>query len=402
MKLLDRFIKYCQIETTSLDDMNSVPSSQTQWKLVHLLAEELKELGLQDIVVSENCYVYAKLNANKKAKNKLGLIAHVDTSNAVMADAVKPVIHQYKGGDIHLSDGRCITLSQNPELNNYIGHTIVTSDGNSVLGCDDKGGIAIIMTALQYLKEHPEVLHGELRVCFTPDEEVGRGTDYFDLKQFDADIAYTIDGETLGEIEYENFNAAVAKIEITGASYHPGYSKGKMVNAILILNELLGMLPKNEIPSMTEKYEGFFHVNNMEGICEKATAQIIIRDHDDDKFIQRKQLVTDAVAKLNVKYNNVIKLDLKDNYYNMSKIIKNGNFHLVETAKQAMLNCNVTPKIVPIRGGTDGARLSYMGLPCPNLSTSGHNFHSRNEYVSVDNMEKMVEVILEIIKIYSK
>lgn len=401
MKLIDRFINYCKIESASKDDMEAVPSTSTQWKMAHLVADELKRLNMTDIVVSDNCYVYARLAANTNSKKKLGLIAHMDTSNAVLSDSVTPMVHHYTGGDIALCNGVKIKLSENPELNSYIGHTIVTSSGNSVLGCDDKGGIAIIMDVLQYLNEHPEVKHGELRVGFTPDEEVGRGSDFFDIKQFDADFAYTIDGEELGEIEFENFNAATANITITGASFHPGYSKGKMINAVLILNELLSMLPPKEIPALTEKYEGFFHVNNISGDCEKATATIIIRDHNDKLFTERKELIKQIVEKINNKYNNAAAVEIKDSYFNMKKIIEKGNMHLVDSAKKAMTNCGVTPKIIPIRGGTDGARLSYMGLPCPNLSACGHNYHSRQEYVSINNMEIMCKVVLEIIRLYS-
>lgn len=401
MNVIDRFIKYCKFETTSKDEVNVVPSTESQRALALHLAQELKEMGVEDVVVTAHCYVYGKIRGNVEGAKKLGLIAHLDTSPSAGGKSVTPIIRHYNGGDLKLE--HCtIELSKNLELNDYVGQNIITSQGDTLLGCDDKGGIAIIMSVAEQLVNDKTIPHGQISIAFTPDEEVGNGTEFFEIETFDADFAYTVDGGKLGEIEFENFNAGCAKIAVNGKSFHPGDSKGKMVNANLILAELIELLPKDQTPATTEKYEGFYFVESIVGECSKSYASVLIRDHDIDKFNKRKEFVEKTCEYLNEKYGkDTVECKITDTYYNMKNQIL-PHFHLIEDAKTAMSNCQVEPIVVPIRGGTDGARLSYMGLPCPNISTGGHNFHGNQEYVPTQSLEKMVDVVIEILKLQAK
>ena len=405
MTVEERFLKYVSYDTQSMDDQERFPSTQKQEVLLKELKDELTALGL-DVIQDENKYVYAKLPSNidgYKGK-KLCFISHVDTSPAVSGANVKAKTVLYKGGDVVLNEetGMRLTLDENPDLNDYIGNRLIVTDGTTLLGADDKAGVAEIMQAVEYLVNHPEIKHGDLRVAFTPDEEVGRGVDFFNVKLFDADFGYTIDGGKLGEIEYENFNAAAAVLKIHGTSIHPGSAKGIMKNAIDMFCEFHAQLPESQRPVNTENYEGFYMVNDVSGDVENFTAKYIIRDHDMQKFGQKKEHFVQVAEKLNEKYGaGVFETIIKDSYYNMSEIIKK-NMFLIDNAVKAMNAAGVKENIVPIRGGTDGARLSFMGLPCPNLSTGGHNFHGRKEYVPIESMEKMVQVILNLVDIYSK
>ena len=405
MTVEERFLKYVSYDTQSMDDQERFPSTQKQEVLLKELKDELTALGL-DVIQDENKYVYAKLPSNidgYKGK-KLCFISHVDTSPAVSGANVKAKTVLYKGGDVVLNEetGMRLTLDENPDLNDYIGNRLIVTDGTTLLGADDKAGVAEIMQAVEYLVNHPEIKHGDLRVAFTPDEEVGRGVDFFNVKLFDADFGYTIDGGKLGEIEYENFNAAAAVLKIHGTSIHPGSAKGIMKNAIDMFCEFHAQLPESQRPANTENYEGFYMVNDVSGDVENFTAKYIIRDHDMQKFGQKKEHFAQAAEKLNEKYGaGVFETIIKDSYYNMSEIIKK-NMFLIDNAVKAMNAAGVKENIVPIRGGTDGARLSFLGLPCPNLSTGGHNFHGRKEYVPIESMEKMVQIILNLVDIYSK
>lgn len=405
MTVEERFLKYVSYDTQSMDDQERFPSTQKQEVLLKELKDELRALGL-DVIQDENKYVYAKLPSNidgYKGK-KLCFISHVDTSPAVSGANVKAKTVLYKGGDVVLNEetGMRLTLDENPDLNDYIGNRLIVTDGTTLLGADDKAGVAEIMQAVEYLVNHPEIKHGDLRIAFTPDEEVGRGVDFFNVKLFDADFGYTIDGGKLGEIEYENFNAAAAVLKIHGTSIHPGSAKGIMKNAIDMFCEFHAQLPESQRPVNTENYEGFYMVNDVSGDVENFTAKYIIRDHDMQKFGQKKEHFVQVAEKLNEKYGaGVFETIIKDSYYNMSEIIKK-NMFLIDNAIKAMNAAGVKENIVPIRGGTDGARLSFMGLPCPNLSTGGHNFHGRKEYVPIESMEKMVQVILNLVDIYSK
>ena len=405
MTVEERFLKYVSYDTQSMDDQERFPSTQKQEVLLKELKDELTALGL-DVIQDENKYVYAKLPSNidgYKGK-KLCFISHVDTSPAVSGANIKAKTVLYKGGDVVLNEetGMRLTLDENPDLNDYIGNRLIVTDGTTLLGADDKAGVAEIMQAVEYLVNHPEIKHGDLRIAFTPDEEVGRGVDFFNVKLFDADFGYTIDGGKLGEIEYENFNAAAAVLKIHGTSIHPGSAKGIMKNAIDMFCEFHAQLPESQRPVNTENYEGFYMVNDVSGDVENFTAKYIIRDHDMQKFGQKKEHFVQVAEKLNEKYGaGVFETIIKDSYYNMSEIIKK-NMFLIDNAIKAMNAAGVKENIVPIRGGTDGARLSFMGLPCPNLSTGGHNFHGRKEYVPIESMEKMVQVILNLVDIYSK
>lgn len=403
---LERFLKYVAVDTQSDENSETYPSTKKQFTLANMLVNELKELGLTDASVDEHCYVTATLvsNINKKIP-VIGLIAHMDTSPDMSGANVKPqVVSNYNGGDIIISKDLGLTLSplEFPELKDYIGNTIITTDGTTLLGADDKSGITAIMEVLTYYKNNPEIEHGDIKVGFTPDEEIGRGVDKFDVQKFGAEIAYTIDGGRIGEIEFENFNAAIAKIAIQGRNIHPGYAKDKMLNSILIASELNDMLPINERPEFTTGYEGFFHIVKFDGTVEKSTIVYIIRDHDKQKYEKKKQMISDVCGFINNKYGeNVATLELKEQYFNMREKVE-PHYHIVQTAIDAMEACGVKPLIVPIRGGTDGARLSYMGLPCPNLFTGGHNFHGKMEYLSLDALQKCIEVIIKIIEIYTK
>ncbi|MFC2147457.1 peptidase T [Bacteroidota bacterium] len=401
-KIIDRFISYVTIDTQSDPNSNSTPSTEKQWVLAHKLTEELKQIGLEDVSIDKNSYIMATLPSNiKKVVPTVGFISHFDTTPDFTGTNVKPrLIHNYDGRDIVLNKENNIVLSPNyfDDLLLYKGQTLIVTDGTTLLGADDKAGITEIMTAMEYLIQHPEIKHGPIRIGFTPDEEIGRGAHKFDVKKFGADWAYTIDGSQIGELEYENFNAAGAKITVIGKSVHPGYAKGKMVNAIGLINELMNLLPNKEVPEQTEGREGFFHINHLRGEIEKAELELIIRDHDRSLFEKRKKLLKDIVNELNVKHGDFFAVEIKDQYFNMREKIE-PVFHVVEIAKEAMQVLGIEPIIKPIRGGTDGSQLSYMGLPCPNIFAGGHNFHGKYEYIPVESMQKSVEVIVKICEI---
>jgi tripeptide aminopeptidase len=400
-KLVERFIRYAKINTRSDEGSKSCPSTPGQTILANMLAEEMKDIGLQDISIDENGYVMATLPANiSKEVPVIGFLAHLDTSPDNKADHVVPQIVEHNGKPIVLNRKENIVLSplEFPVINNYIGQKLITTDGTTLLGADDKAGIAEIMTAMDYLVKRPEIKHGPVRIAFTPDEEIGRGPDKFDIKKFHAQFAYTIDGGALGEIEYENFNAAKAKIAIQGLNVHPGTAKNKMKNSMLIAMELNNMLPASEIPEHTEAYEGFYHLTEITGTIENTTVNYLIRDHDIKLFNKKKDLLIKIVDHLNLKYGpRTVKLIMIDQYYNMKEKIE-PVFEIVILARKAILAKGITSKIIPIRGGTDGSKLSFMGLPCPNLFTGGHNFHSRFEFIPVNSMEKATEVIVKIIE----
>lgn len=403
--ILNRFLKYISYDTQSDDASETCPSTQKQFDLANYVKDELIKLGLKDVSLDENCYLMGTLPANTDRKiPTIGFLAHFDTSPDMSGADIKPqIIENYKGGEILLK-GNNLKLSPSvfPELDEHIGHTLITTDGTTLLGADDKAGITEIITAIEYLVNHPEIKHGTIKVGFTPDEEIGRGVDKFDVEKFKADFAYTMDGSKLGELEYENFNAAEAKIKINGRNVHPGYAKDKMLNAILIGMELNSLLPVNQRPEFTQSYDGFFHIIKFEGTVETSNFKYIIRDHDKVKFEQKKVLIQDCVDLLNKRYGEgVIELALKDQYFNMKEMVI-PVIHIVETAQKAMEELGIEPIVVPIRGGTDGARLSYMGLPCPNIFAGGLNFHGKFEYVSLDVMEKATQVILKIIELYTK
>ena len=400
MTVSERFLKYVSFGTNSDDCSETCPSTESQLVLGRYLAEELKAIGLTEVEQDKDGYVYGVLPATAGRENdaSIGFIAHMDTSNDVKGDGIKPQVVAYKGGDIRLNDGVSIKLKDFPYLEKYIGCDIITSDGTTLLGADDKAGIAEIFTACEYLVSHPEISHGRIAVCITPDEEIGRGADRFDVKRFACDWAYTVDGGELGEIEYENFNAASAKITVHGVNIHPGSAKNKMKNASLLAAEFINMLPAAETPAHTENYEGFYHLGGMSGDETTATLHYIIRDHDMQKFEARKEFMKNLCGYLNGVYGeNTFELSMRDSYYNMrEKILP--HMHIIDNAVKAMERVNVEPCIVAIRGGTDGARLSYMGLPCPNLSTGGANFHSIHEFIPIQSMEKMVEVIVTLMQ----
>lgn len=405
-KLMERFLKYVVIDTKSEHDSESFPSSKKQFDLARILVEELKGLGLDDASMDENSYVMATLPSNMEGNvPTIGFIAHMDTSPDMPGENVRPqIVENYDGGDIILNEEKNVVLSpiDFPELVRYVGKTLITTDGTTLLGADNKAGIAEIIAAIEYLVNNPEIKHGDIKVAFTPDEEVGRGADYFDVKKFGADFAYTIDGGEIGELEYENFNAAGVKITVNGRNIHPGTAKNKMINSMEIAMELNSMLPENQKPQYTEGYEGFFLLIGINGEVEETKMTYIIRDHFKDTFEEKKALIQSAAAYLNNKYgDNTIEIEVKDQYFNMKEQIE-PVMHIVDTAKRAMEEVGVTPIIKAIRGGTDGARLSFMGLPCPNIFTGGHNFHGKHEYICVESMQKAVEVILKIVELYSK
>jgi len=401
----ERFLKYVKYDTKSNEESLTIPSTPGQLVLGKALVKELTEIGMQDVSLSEFGYIIATLpsNVDKKVPT-IGFISHMDTSPDMNGGNINPIIvENYSGGDIILNKENNIILSPKlfPELNSYLGKTLITTDGTTLLGADDKAGIAEIITAMEFLLAHPEIKHGTIRVGFTPDEEVGRGADKFDVKKFNADFAYTMDGGALGELECENFNAAGFKLTINGRNVHPGSAKGKMINSILIATEFSSLLPVNETPSTTEGYEGFYHLSNFNGEVESTVLQYIIRDFDKSNFEKRKATVVALVQDLNSKYGEgTAVLTMKDQYYNMLEILKD-NKHITETARDAMVKVGIEPLIQPIRGGTDGSRLSFMGLPTPNIFAGGENFHGKYEFVSTYNLEKAVEVILKIIELYT-
>ncbi len=400
MDILERFFNYVKIDTQSAEDVEAFPSTEKQKNLAELLKKELTELGAQDVVLDANGYVYAKIPATDGGAEKrtLGFLAHMDTSPDASGKDVKPqVTKDYDGGDIVLNAEKGIVLSPEayPELKQYVGKTILTSDGTTLLGADDKAGVSEIMTMTEYLLTHPEVKHGPLAVAFTPDEEVGRGVDFINLEQFGADVAFTVDGGALGELEYENFNAASLVVKIHGISVHPGDAKNKMKNAIRIGMEYDCMLPAEEKPELTEGYEGFFHLLHFTGDVEEAKLVYIIRDHDRAKFEQKKALAGKIGKRLDILYGgNTVETEIKDSYYNMKEKIEPDYLWLIDLVKQEMEKRGIRPDVRPIRGGTDGARLSFMGLPCPNICTGGHNFHGRFEYCVLESMEAIVQVLI--------
>ncbi|NKI26258.1 peptidase T [Arenibacter sp. 6A1] len=398
-QIIDRFISYITIDTQSDPNSNNTPSTEKQWTLAHLLVAELKQIGMQDVTIDDNAYIMATLPSNiDKQVPTIGFISHFDTSPDFTATNVKPqLVKNYDGGDIVLNKAENIILSPDyfEDLLQYKGNTLITTDGTTLLGADDKAGITEIVTAMEYLINHPEIKHGNIRVGFTPDEEIGRGAHKFDVAAFGADWAYTMDGSQIGELEYENFNAASAKVTIKGKSVHPGYAKGKMVNAISIANEFMSLLPADEVPQKTTAREGFFHVHHINGTIEHAELELIIRDHDMEKFNARKQLLQEITQKLNTRHGDYIQIELMDQYFNMREKIE-PVMHIVDIAKEAMESLDIVPIIKPIRGGTDGSQLSYMNLPCPNIFAGGHNFHGKYEYVPVESMQKAVDVIVKI------
>ena len=405
MELKDRFLKYVAIDTQSDENSESFPSTAKQWDLLNLLVEEMKALGLEEVTIDKYGYVMGTIPATKGYEKApvIGFLAHVDTSPDMSGKDVRPrIIEEYQGEDIVLNPSLTMRVAEFPELSRFVGHTLIHTDGTTLLGADDKAGVAEIMTAAEYLMSHPEVKHGKIRIGFTPDEEIGRGVDFFDVKTFGADFAYTMDGGYEGELEFENFNAASAKILIKGRNVHPGYAKHKMINAIDVACELNSLVPANERPQYTEGYEGFYHCVGITGTVEEATISYIIRDHDADKFEAKKVWMHNIVGILNNKYGEgVLKLTLKDQYYNMRKMVE-PHPQVIELAKEAMVEADVTPIVRPIRGGTDGARLSFMGLPCPNIFAGGMNFHGKFEYCSLNTMEKAVKVIINLCKLWAK
>ena len=398
--IIDRFVSYVTIDTESDPNSDTCPSSEKQWDLANKLVEELKAIGMEDVTIDEHAYVMATLPSNVDHEvPTIGFIAHFDTTPDYTGANVKPqIIENYDGTDIVLNAEQNIILSPDyfESLLLYKGQTIITTDGTTLLGADDKAGITEIVSAMEYLIQHPEIKHGTIRVGFTPDEEIGRGAHKFDVKKFGAEWAYTMDGSRIGELEYENFNAAGAKIKVNGKIVHPGYAKGKMINSMLIANEFMAALPQNEIPQETSGYEGFFHLYSIQGKVEETNMQYIIRDHDKDLYEGRKKLMEDIAQQLNEKHGaGTIDLVISDQYFNMKEKVE-PVMHIVDIAEEAMKELNIEPLIKPIRGGTDGSQLSYMGLPCPNIFAGGHNFHGRYEYVPVESMVKAMEVIVKI------
>lgn len=400
--LIDLFIKYVKFDTESSTETGITPSTPGQMILAQEIAKDLHDLGLIDISLDEKGYLMATLPANTDKKiPTIGFVAHMDTSPDMSGKNVKPrIVNDYDGNDIVLSQEQNIVLSVNdfPEVLDYVGQDLIVTDGTTLLGADDKAGVAEILTAMKYLIDHPDIKHGKIRVGFTPDEEIGAGADYFDVEKFGCDWAYTIDGGPIGELEYENFNAAGVKIKIQGRSVHPGYAKDKMINALVIANKLVSLLPESERPEHTTGYEGFFHLMSIHGDIDSASIGYIIRDHDRLIFEKRKQMITDAVEFINKLYPESTTIEVKDQYYNMREKVE-PVIHIVDYAFEAMTAVGVTPIVKPIRGGTDGARLSFMGLPCPNIFGGGHNFHGRYEFIPIQSMKKAVEVIAKIAEI---
>ena len=403
-KVVQRFLKYVTFDTTANPNNSNCPSSEGQRVFANYLVEELKSLGLEDAHVDENSYVMATLKGNKEGVETIGFISHLDTAPDVTGKNVKPkIIKNYDGKDIVLNEELNIITSSNdyPDLKKFIGEDLIVTDGTTLLGADDKAGISEIVTAIEYLVNNPEIKHGDIKIGFTPDEEIGRGADLFNVEKFGAKYAYTIDGGIMGELQYENFNAAGATITIQGRNVHPGAAKNKMINALHIAAEISQMFPQSERPETTEGYEGFYHLNDINGNVENATMVYIIRDHSKEKFEYRKQYMKDAISKVSEKYNGRVTLELNDQYYNMKEKVEPVKF-IVDIAEEAMKECDITPIIVPIRGGTDGARLSFMGLPCPNIFTGGLNFHSKNECIPIIALEKCSNLIVKIAQKYAQ
>ncbi len=403
MNITERFLKYVSFTTTSDEKTNLTPSTPGQMIFAHFLVEELKSIGLTEVELDRNGYIMATLAANiDKPIPTIGFIAHIDTSPDMSGKNVKAkVLKNYDGKDIVLNETKNIIFetSKYPEIKQYIGQDIILTDGTTLLGADDKAGIAEIVTAMEYLLVHPEIKHGKIRVGFTPDEEIGQGADHFDVEKFDAEWAYTMDGGEIGELEYENFNAAGAKIQFNGVNVHPGYAYHKMVNSMRIAQQFIGMIPRHETPEHTEGYEGFYHLTNVEGTVEKTILSYIIRDHDRDRFERRKKEMEHLVHKINAEFGEgTAVIEIKDQYFNMREKVE-PVMYVVDLAIQAMIETGVKPKVQPIRGGTDGARLSYMGLPCPNIFAGGHNFHGRFEFVPIQSLEKAMQVVVKIVEL---
>lgn len=406
MNVTDRFLNYVKVNTKSDETTGVTPSTKGQLELGKILAEELKGIGVQNVTISEFGYIYGTLPSNTSKKiPTIGFISHMDTAPDMSGENINPqFVKNYDGKDIILNKELNVVLSPKefPELNLYKGKTLITTDGTTLLGADDKAGISEIITAIEYLTQHPEIEHGTIKIAFTPDEEIGEGADHFDVRFFDADFAYTVDGGRIGELEYENFNAAGASIQIKGKNVHPGSAKNKMINSMLIANEFINMLPSDQVPEKTEGYEGFFHLTDIKGDVENTTLSFIIRDFFEDNFQNRINLMKQIETELNGKYGEgIVKVKIKEQYKNMKEKIE-PVMHIIETAKRAMEDTGVVPEVIPIRGGTDGARLSFMGLPTPNLFTGGEDFHGKYEFIPVESMEKAVEVILNIIKLNAK
>jgi len=400
MNITERFLKYVKFPTASDENSKTVPSTDDQRVFAGYLAEELKSVGLTEVEIDDNGYIMATLPANTdKQIPTIGFIAHVDTSPDMSGKNIKArIVENYNGKDILLNEQKNIVLetAKYPEILQYKGQNIIVTDGTTLLGADNKAGIAAIVSAMEYLRTHPEIEHGKIRIGFTPDEEIGRGADHFDVKKFGAEWAYTVDGGEIGELEFENFNAASAKITFKGLNVHPGYAKNKMLNSMLVAQKFVGMLPQHETPEQTEAYEGFYHLVGMSGTVEESSLTYIIRDHDRDIFESRKKEMQDLVDKINAEFGaGTAEIELKDQYYNMREKVE-PVFHIVELAKKSMEEVGITPKIKPIRGGTDGSRLSFEGLPCPNIFAGGHNFHGRFEYLPIPSMEKAMQVIVKI------
>ncbi|KQB40185.1 Peptidase T [Flavobacterium daejeonense] len=402
--IIDRFISYVTIDTESDPNSNTTPSTEKQWDLANKLVEELKTIGMQDVSIDDKAYIMATLPSNiKEEVPTIGFISHFDTTPDFTGANVKPqIVANYDGKDIVLNAEQNIILSPSyfKDLLQYKGQTLITTDGTTLLGADDKAGITEIVTAMEYLIQHPEIKHGKIRVGFTPDEEIGRGAHFFDVEKFGAQWAYTMDGSQIGELEYENFNAAGAKITFKGKSVHPGYAKGKMINSMLIANDFINELPADEVPEKTKGYQGFYHIHHLNGSIEESVVELIIRDHNRKKFEKRKEKIQKIAKKINKKFakqfgEDIVVVEIKDQYFNMKEKVVPVK-HIVNIAEKAMKNLNIKPIIKPIRGGTDGSQLSYMGLPCPNIFAGGHNFHGKYEYVPVESMQKAVEVIIKI------
>lgn len=405
-QLLERFLTYIKIDSQSDPDSETTPSTEKQWEIAMLLKNELKAIGLQDVTIDDKAYIMATLPSNVEHEvDTIGFISHFDTSPDFKASGIKPQIHEnYDGGDIVLNKAQNIILSPTyfEEMKNYKGQTLITTDGTTLLSADDKAGITEIITAMEYLVQHPEIKHGKIRVGFTPDEEIGRGAHHFDVEKFGAKYAYTMDGSEIGELEYENFNAASATLKFKGVSVHPGYAKNKMVNSMYKAQKFIDVLPKDEVPEETEGYEGFFHLSSITGNIELTELHYIIRDHDKSKFEARKQLMQDIVSKMNTSLENAnISIEIKDQYYNMKEMVEPVKY-CVDIAEEAMREVGITPILKPIRGGTDGAQLSYKGLPCPNIFAGGHNFHGKYEYVPLESMVKASEVIVKIAELTAR
>ena len=404
MSLVDRFLKYVKFDTLSDELTNLTPSTPGQMVFAKELYKDLVEMGLSDVTLDDNGYLFATLPGNCEGKvPTVGFIAHMDTAPDMSGHDVKPRIVDYKGGDVVLNEQSGIVLSPNqfPELNDFVGQQIIVTDGNTLLGADDKAGIAEIVSAVEWFQQHPEVKHGDIRIGFNPDEEIGLGAHHFDVEKFGADWAYTMDGGAEGELEYENFNAAVAKVTFKGLNVHPGAAKHKMLNSLRVANQFAIMLPRWETPEHTEGYEGFYHLIGWEGSVEKTTLTYIIRDHDRARFESRKRELEHLCHKINCEFPDCATIELKDQYYNMREKIE-PVMHIIDVAKLAMENAGVKPKVQPIRGGTDGAQLSFKGLPCPNIFAGGMNMHGRYEYVSIQAMEKAMQTVVEICKIVAE